>query len=83
MILLLINLTALDLLERMLDFNPQTRITAEEALCHKYLSTLHDPDTEITCSPLDFSFERLNSEEEMRAELLKELKTYEPARKPN
>lgn len=32
---------AIDLLKRMLEFNPKKRITVEEALEHEYLSALH------------------------------------------
>jgi serine/threonine protein kinase len=34
---------AIDLMKRMLDFDIDRRITAEEALKHPYLSILHDP----------------------------------------
>jgi len=34
---------ALDLLEKMLDFDPANRITVEKALEHPYLSVYHDP----------------------------------------
>lgn len=33
---------AIDLLERMLQFNPTKRITVEDALAHPYLAQLHD-----------------------------------------
>lgn len=38
---------AIDLLERMLVFDPSKRITVEEALAHPYLATLHDPNEEV------------------------------------
>ena len=37
---------AIDLLERMLQFNPTKRITVEDALAHPYLAQLHDPASE-------------------------------------
>jgi serine/threonine protein kinase len=40
---------ALDLLERMLVFNPQCRITVDQALAHPYLASLHDVSDEPTC----------------------------------
>ena len=70
--------TAIDLLDRLLDFNPYTRITAEEALKHEYLSLYHDPNDEPIHEVIDFSFESLESQEEMRMELLKDLSTHEP-----
>lgn len=37
---------AVDLLTKMLEFNPKKRITAEEALAHPFLSDFHDPEDE-------------------------------------
>ncbi|KAH9542836.1 hypothetical protein CY35_13G028300 [Sphagnum magellanicum] len=47
---------ACDLAEKMLQFNPTRRITAEEALAHPYLSALHDPSDEPNCY-LTFDFD--------------------------
>ena len=38
------NPDALDLLNRMLQFDPKNRITAEEAIQHKYFEEIHDPE---------------------------------------
>lgn len=38
---------ALDLLDRMLTFNPIKRITVEEALAHPYLEQYYDPTDEV------------------------------------
>ena len=38
---------ALDLLEKMLCFDPKLRITAAEALAHPLLAAYHDPDDEV------------------------------------
>ena len=38
---------ALDLLEKMLTFNPNKRITVEQALSHEYLRQYYDPDDEV------------------------------------
>lgn len=49
---------ALDLLDKMLDMNPIRRITAEQALQHPFLESMHDPDDEpVFTGTLDFSFE--------------------------
>ena len=37
---------ALDLLDKLLLFNPRERITVDEALAHPYLDALHDADDE-------------------------------------
>lgn len=48
----------LDLLEKMLVFDPRKRITIAEALEHPYLSLVRDKSVERTCpSPFDFDFE--------------------------
>lgn len=56
---------ALDLMEKMLKFNPRKRITVEEALKHPYFKALHNPDTEPTCpEKFDFSFEDVSYHQE-------------------
>jgi len=40
---------ALDLLRRLLQFNPMKRISAEAALSHPYVSQFHNPDDEPAC----------------------------------
>ncbi|PKI84146.1 Pmk1p [Malassezia vespertilionis] len=47
---------AIDLLERLLAFSPQKRITVEEALGHVYLEPYHDPSDEPDAKPLDPGF---------------------------
>jgi len=56
---LVTNLTpsAIDLLERMLVFDPKKRITATEALAHEYLAPYHDPtDEPVSEEKFDWSF---------------------------
>jgi len=53
---------ALDLLERLLDYNPATRITAQEALRHPYISSKYaaavEDDIMGDHRVFDFSFEK-------------------------
>jgi mitogen-activated protein kinase 7 len=51
------NPLAIDLLDKMLQIDPNKRITVEEALAHPYLDLMHDESDEITCaSEFDFGF---------------------------
>jgi len=50
------NPLALDMLEKLLAFNPTKRITVEEALKHPYLEPYHDPDDEPSADPIPESF---------------------------
>nr|GME19792.1 mitogen-activated protein kinase homolog MMK1 [Ipomoea batatas] len=45
---------AIDLVDKMLTFNPSKRITVEEALAHPYLAQLHDKSDEPIC-PVPFT----------------------------
>ena len=48
---------ALDLLEKMLVFDPRTRISASDGLSHEYLAPYHDPTDEPSASEVfDWSF---------------------------
>lgn len=41
--------SAIDLLTKLLQFNPEKRLTAEEALKHPYVAQFHAEDEEIMC----------------------------------
>lgn len=63
---------ALDLLERLLAFDPARRITVEEALEHPYLAIWHDPNDEPECpSQFDFGFEQVNDIGQMKRTLFR------------
>jgi len=52
------NPIALDLLEKMLTFNPKKRYTVDQCISHPYFEGLHDPEQEpITNTPFDWTFD--------------------------
>ncbi|CAN6635029.1 mitogen-activated protein kinase Slt2p/MPK1 [Trichomonascus vanleenenianus] len=68
------NPEALDLLEKMLAFDPADRVTVEEALEHPYLRIWHEPNDEPVCpAEFDFSFEEENDMDKMRQMILDEV----------
>jgi len=74
------NPLALDLLDKMLVFNPHERITVDEALAHPYFKSLHNPKTEPGCSrAFDFEFEKLNMTKEVLQEFMwQEIQHFRP-----
>ncbi|KAG6580080.1 CMGC/MAPK protein kinase [Phytophthora cinnamomi] len=61
----------LDLLEKMLVFDPRKRITISEALEHPYLSLVRDRSLEKTCpTPFDFAFENSDLTKQKLQELI-------------
>lgn len=75
---------AVDLLEKMLTFDPHDRITVEEALNHPYLRVWHDPSDEPDCpTEFDFSFEEVDEIEDMRQLIIDEVASFrEAVRRP-
>uniref|UniRef100_A0A4W5LS86 mitogen-activated protein kinase n=1 Tax=Hucho hucho TaxID=62062 RepID=A0A4W5LS86_9TELE len=68
---------ALDLLDKMLTFNPHKRIEVEAALAHPYLEQYYDPtDEPVTEAPFKFDMEL----DDLPIETLKELIFEETAR---
>ncbi|KAM6578776.1 hypothetical protein CsatB_030613 [Cannabis sativa] len=62
---------AIDLIEKMLTFDPNRRITVEEALAHPYLTRLHDVADEPVCSnPFSFEFEQQPLTEEQMKDMI-------------
>lgn len=71
------NPDALDLLDRMLAFDPSQRIGVEDALEHRYLSIWHDASDEPACpTPFDFGFEVVDEVPEMRQMILDEVRRF-------
>lgn len=46
---MMLTLVAIDLLSKMLDLDPEKRITAAEALNHPYIAIYHDSNDEPDC----------------------------------
>ncbi|KAI8366168.1 MAP kinase [Blakeslea trispora] len=68
---------AIDLLTKLLTFDPAKRITVEEALAHPYLAAYHDEDDEPShTQSFDFSFEVVESMEDMRKMIAQEVMTF-------
>lgn len=68
------NPDALDLLDRMLAFDPSQRISVEDALEHRYLHIWHDASDEPSCpTTFDFHFEVVEDVQEMRKMILDEV----------
>jgi mitogen-activated protein kinase 7 len=71
------NPDALDLLDRMLAFDPSSRISVEEALEHRYLAIWHDASDEPACpTTFDFHFEVVEDVQEMRKMILDEVSRF-------
>ncbi|KIJ55660.1 hypothetical protein M422DRAFT_78639, partial [Sphaerobolus stellatus SS14] len=70
---------AIDLMEKMITWNPDTRITVIEALQHPWLSNYHDPSDEPAC-PKKFDryddYEHLTTIEEFRDAIWKEIHDF-------
>jgi len=77
------NPDAIDLLEKMLEFDPVKRITVQGALEHPYMSKLHQEDDEPTGTPVsdfDFDFELYSLKiEEFKQLIYEETQLYHDA----
>lgn len=72
---------ALDLLERLLQFDPALRMTVEEALAHPYLEAYHDPEDEPSSSKIfDFAFEAVANMGEIKTMISREVMEFKAER---
>jgi len=77
------NAHAIDLLEKMLVFNPNGRITAAEALQHPYLEALHNVNDEPSAPVFDFAMEEQNiTENDLRGLIWQQLMKFHPTLGP-
>ncbi|CAG8816114.1 35740_t:CDS:2, partial [Racocetra persica] len=75
------NALAIDLLERLLTFDPAQRITVEEALEHPYLAVWHEPNDEPVCAET-FDSSSINSVDDsqlMKLMIVKEVTNFRAA----
>lgn len=71
------NPDALDLLDKMLTFDPSSRISVEQALEHPYLHIWHDASDEPDCpTTFNFDFEVIDDVGEMRRVILDEVMRF-------
>jgi len=75
------NPKAVDLVKKMLMFDPNKRITVEEALAHEYLATLHDISDEPVCAnPFNFDLESDDlTPDVVRGIILKDMAALHPS----
>ncbi|KAF8829852.1 hypothetical protein HHX47_DHR2000299 [Lentinula edodes] len=65
---------AIDFLQKTLTFDPEKRMTAEEALAHPYVGAYHDVEDEPLAPPLDPNYFEFDvSKEQLSRQRLKEL----------
>lgn len=70
---------ALDLLDKMLAFNPAKRISIPEAMQHPYLAKLHHPGREPPVLPFSFAFDTSEvTASQLRDQIWKEMLGYHP-----
>jgi len=71
------NPDALDLLDKMLAFDPSSRISVEAALEHRYLQIWHDASDEPTApTTFDFHFEVVEDVGQMKKMILDEVRNF-------
>ena len=71
------NPAAIDLLEKMLVFDPSKRISAAQALEHQYLHALHNVNDEPSAPTFDFSYESSETTEtDLRKLIWDQLRKY-------
>ncbi|KAJ7845722.1 kinase-like domain-containing protein, partial [Mycena olivaceomarginata] len=71
---------AVDLLQKLLTFDPKKRLSATECITHQYLELYHDPEDEPDCLPPDSSYLEFDLDASSFPGLLyKEVMSFVPA----
>ncbi|KAG9326389.1 hypothetical protein KVV02_008009 [Mortierella alpina] len=72
---------AIDLLEKLLNFDPAARITVEQALAHPYLAAYHEEDDEpVHESVFDFAFETTDRIDDMKRLIAQEVMSFKASK---
>ncbi|KAJ7877701.1 kinase-like domain-containing protein [Mycena olivaceomarginata] len=75
---------AIDLLAKLLKFDPKKRLSAPEVITHPYLELYHDPEDEPDCNPPEESYmpfdliDGNHEEEQLKGLLYKEVVSFVP-----
>ncbi|GAA5862967.1 hypothetical protein JCM8547_003635 [Rhodosporidiobolus lusitaniae] len=78
------NPLALDLLAKLLAFDPHERISCEDALAHPYLGVWSEPNDEPLCEKVfDFGFEVVDDIEGMRRLIVEEVEEFRRLVRPS
>ena len=65
--------SALDLLQKLLEFDPLNRFTVDQAIAHPYLMAFHNPSDEpIHQSSFNFDFEKARTIDEIKTQIVQE-----------
>jgi len=74
------NPLALDLMDKMLQFNPAKRISVDDALSHAYFKSLHNPKKETECkTPFNFDWEKVKFSGQVLRDLMwEEIYVFRP-----
>ncbi len=64
---------AIDLLDKILTFNPYFRISVDDALHHEFFKSIHNPSLEVSSCEVDLEFDHVEVEKTMSREKIRQL----------
>ena len=68
---------AIDLLDKILTFNPYFRISVDDALHHEFFKNIHNPSMEVSSTEIDLDFDHTEVEKTMSREKIREIMLQE------